>query len=494
MRVHWLIPSIMGAIGILFFSLPAEAARLQRWQFDGDGNSLTFSTDEGVQPRVQLVTNPTRLVIDLPDTTFERSQVEESGEGAIREIRVAQFDETTTRIVIELNSGYTLDPQQVRVRGVSANQWTVQLPEPQRTTNAQGRTVNTPSDSTDRTAQPEASARIEDIQITPDGFFIRTTGEIEDIDEDNDRRPPRFILELEDTVLSSQIEQREIEVNQYGVERIELVQVNVDEDKEPVVRIILELEEDTSRWRANESADLGGISLNPRRGEVLTGANRELRSLTAAPPIPVPSQPIPTPEPSQPQPTAEIPLPNVSDSNVVIAIDPGHGGRDPGAVGIAGLEEAGIVLDIGQQVADLLEEQGVRVILTRQDDREIDLEPRVQAANRANADLFVSIHANAISLSRPDVNGIETYYYSDAGQRFAQVIHNAVVTGTDSRDRGVRFARFYVLRNTHMPAVLVEVGFVTGEEDAARLSDADFRQRMAESIAAGILQYVQRNF
>jgi N-acetylmuramoyl-L-alanine amidase len=187
-------------------------------------------------------------------------------------------------------------------------------------------------------------------------------------------------------------------------------------------------------------------------------------------------------------------LPDVSDSRVTIAIDPGHGGRDPGAVGINGLRETDVVLDISLQVTQILEQQGVRVILTRRDEREIDLEPRVQTANRANANLFVSIHANAISLDRPDVNGVETYYYSDAGQRFAQVIHDTVLRLTNSRDRRVRFARFYVLRNTSMPAVLLEVGFVTGAEDAQRLADPSFRTQMAEAIAAGILQYVQQNF
>ena len=93
-------------------------------------------------------------------------------------------------------------------------------------------------------------------------------------------------------------------------------------------------------------------------------------------------------------------------------IDPGHGGNDPGAVGIDSIHEADIVLPIAQQVAAALEQQGVQAILTRNDDREVELEPRVQLAERAHATLFVSIHANSISLDRPDVNGFETYYYS----------------------------------------------------------------------------------
>jgi N-acetylmuramoyl-L-alanine amidase len=114
-------------------------------------------------------------------------------------------------------------------------------------------------------------------------------------------------------------------------------------------------------------------------------------------------------------------------------------------------------------------------------------------AERMNADLFVSIHANAISLSRPDISGLETYYYSSAGGlRLARTIHNSILQSVDIKDRGVRTARFYVLRKTSMPSVLIEVGFVTGREDAAKLSNPDYQSQMAQAIARGILQYLQQ--
>lgn len=479
----------------MLWAASVEAAQLQSWQFDADDNRLTFTTDEGIQPRAQLVLNPTRVVIDLPNTTLGRSRIEEAIGGAIRSVRIGQFDATTTRIVIELSPGYTVDPTQVQIRGTTASRWVVELPEPELAEQPDLEQMEYPT-----ATSSNAAAVVQEMRITPDGFFVRIAGEPEDIDQDNDRRPRRrFTLELEDTALSSEVAQREIEVNRYGVERVELTQIQRDADDPPEVRITLELAEDSPRWRAVES-DYGGIVLIPREGDVLTD-NRETQSLTSASApaaLPVPDRPIPTPPPEvslPPNPsTNTLPLPDVSDRRVVVAIDPGHGGRDPGAVGIGGLQEAGIVLDIGRQVADLLEQQGVGVILTRQDDREIDLEPRVRAANQGRANLFVSIHANAIDLSRPDVNGIETYYYSDSGARLARVIHDTVVSMTQSRDRNVRSARFYVLRHTTMPAVLLEVGFVTGEIDAPRLEDAEFRTRMAEAIAAGILKYIQQNF
>ncbi|NET53492.1 MAG: N-acetylmuramoyl-L-alanine amidase, partial [Merismopedia sp. SIO2A8] len=180
----------------------------------------------------------------------------------------------------------------------------------------------------------------------------------------------------------------------------------------------------------------------------------------------------------------------VPNSRLVVMLDPGHGGKDPGAIGIGGLQEKNVILPISRRVAQILERNGVQVVLTRSSDYFVSLSGRVQMAERANADLFVSIHANAINMSRPDVNGLETYYYQ-TGSSLARTIHNSVLRRFNMRNRGVRRARFYVLRRTSMPAALVEVGFVTGREDAPRLASPAFQNQMAEAIAEGILQYVR---
>jgi N-acetylmuramoyl-L-alanine amidase len=184
-------------------------------------------------------------------------------------------------------------------------------------------------------------------------------------------------------------------------------------------------------------------------------------------------------------------LPRPDNGQILVVLDPGHGGNDPGAVGIGGLNEVDIVDPVADQVAALLEANGVSVVLTRTENIEVDLPPRVDLANRLDANLFVSIHANAIDISRPEVNGIETYYYS-SGEQLAEMIHESLIDATGGPDRRVRTARFYVLRNTDMPAVLLELGFVTGEYDAERLSDPEYRETLAQAIARGILQYIQR--
>jgi len=274
---------------------------------------------------------------------LERSTVDQLVGGAIRSVRVGQVDDNTTRLVVELNPGYTLNPQQVLFRGISPNQWTVQLPVPQR------------------------------VALLPNSISL---------------------------------------------------------------------------------------------------------------PLQIP---VPPPVIS----SSSVGYPQVPRGRLVVMIDPGHGGQDSGAVGIGGLQEKDVILPISQRVAALLEQQGIQAILTRTSDYFVDLAPRVEMAKRNRVDLFVSIHANSID-NRPDVNGLETYYF-DRGERLAQTIHNSILQSIDIKDRGVRKARFYVLRNNPMPAVLVEVGFVTGVQDAARLATAAYENQMAQAIANGILQYIQQN-
>jgi N-acetylmuramoyl-L-alanine amidase len=173
-----------------------------------------------------------------------------------------------------------------------------------------------------------------------------------------------------------------------------------------------------------------------------------------------------------------------------VVIDPGHGGRDPGAIGLRGIQEKDIVLAISQGVARELERQGIGVVMTRSRDEFISLQGRVRKAEAVNATIFVSIHANSIGLGRPGVNGLETYHYA-TGLPLARSIHRSILRRLNVKDRGVRRARFYVLRKTSMPATLVEVGFVTGAQDSRQLASPSYRQRMAEAIAAGIIAYLQ---
>jgi len=187
-------------------------------------------------------------------------------------------------------------------------------------------------------------------------------------------------------------------------------------------------------------------------------------------------------------------LPNVKQNKFSVVIDPGHGGPDPGAIGIGGIRETDVVLEVSKIVKKLLSEKGVKARLTRKNEVNLDLPPRVSFANNTNADIFVSIHANASRGKRRDINGLETFYFRGwRGRLLAKKIQKQILrVSPGSPDRGVKQGRFYVIKNTKMPAVLVEIGFLTGRLDARRLEKNSHRKRLAYAIAKGILEYLSK--
>lgn len=174
-----------------------------------------------------------------------------------------------------------------------------------------------------------------------------------------------------------------------------------------------------------------------------------------------------------------------------IVVDPGHGGIDPGAKGVSlGIPEKGINLDIGLILGDLLSQAGVEVLMTRTTDDFITLDNRVALANDAQADLFISIHSNAFP-ANPNRSGTENYYFSPEGKILAENIHHELLEILCLPDQGVRRAEFVVIRDTTMPAVLVEVAYLTNSSDEALLAIPEFRQKAALGIFKGIVRYLE---
>lgn len=522
MQSHWLIPGLLGTVSALVMTLPAEAAQLQSWWFDARTNRLTFTTDTGVQPRAQMLFNPTRIVVDLPGTTLGPVPDRQAVGGAVREVRVGQFDAQTARLVIELSPNYRLTPQQVQVQGLRANQWMVQFAAPELATGAStpspnpnpppnpGSHPNVPNPNVPNPNVPNtitgqssqrAAAQLEGIVATGDGFLVQVSGTVPAptvTPKGRNRSDRQIIIDLPNTAIAPSLQPTSLPINRYSVTRWELTQL---ESAPPTTRLTLTLGEASPDWRV--LSNRGGLVLLPPRGVAISAipdhppppTTQAVTPAAPSRPIPVapPTTSRPTIPPPTPQPTTPA-LPRIGNERVVVVIDPGHGGVDPGAVGIRGLQEKQVIFPICLRVRELLEAQGVTVVMTRTQDITLDLQPRVDIAERANGDLFVSIHANAISMSRPDVNGIESYYATESSRRLAATIHASMLAATGMNDRGVKEARFYVIRRTSMPATLLEIGFVTGAQDAPRLADPVWREMMANAIARGILQYIQENF
>ena len=505
MESQRLILAGLGALSAVVVTTPAEAATLQYWWFDAEANQLVFTTDSGVQPRAQMLFNPTRIVVDLPNTRLGSSSREQQVGGSIQGVRVGQFDQQTTRLVIELASGYTVDPQSVRVQGVRNNQWVVQLPEPAEGSSggaanpagAGGETIPTATTANTVSGNNEtgAGAVLNGVATTGDGFLIQLSGDapeptIEISGEGPDDRVA--VVTPPNPAVAGGLRPEDLPNYRYSIIAWNIAQ---QQTNPPSTQITLKLGPSSPDWRALRNNS--GIILLPPRGTSISDVPDEPSPTAAsAGAIPPPQPAAPAQPQAQPAQRPAVPdtLPQVPNSRVVVVIDPGHGGRDPGAVGINGLQEKQVIFPISLRVAELLEEQGVTVVLTRRNDSTLDLQTRVDIAERARGTLFVSIHANAISMSRPDVNGVETYYASGTGRRLAAAIQASMLAATGMNDRGVKQARFFVLRRTSMPAALVEVGFVTGAADAPLLADSAWRETAANAIARGILQYISQTY
>lgn len=171
-----------------------------------------------------------------------------------------------------------------------------------------------------------------------------------------------------------------------------------------------------------------------------------------------------------------------------IVIDAGHGNQDSGALGITGKKEKDFNLSLALKIQQLLKkESGIKVIMTRDDDTFLELKERVSVANTAKADLFLSIHANSGPAS---ATGTETYYNRADSKTYANTVHKYLVQAAGLKDRGVKTANFYVIKNTTMPAILLEVGFLTNATDEAALFNETFQNRVAEGVVKGMKEYL----
>ncbi|MGL4522974.1 MAG: N-acetylmuramoyl-L-alanine amidase family protein, partial [Bacilli bacterium] len=190
-----------------------------------------------------------------------------------------------------------------------------------------------------------------------------------------------------------------------------------------------------------------------------------------------------------------------------IVIDPGHGGKDPGAVGVNSLQEKVVVLDVGKRVSKYFAKTPYDIFLTRESDVYLSLAERVSFAASKKADLFISLHTNA---ANGKASGIETYYYnSNSGRSLAETpstaainpfpnesrelatfIQNRLVQAMKLPNRGVKHGNFHVIRENQMPAVLVELGFIDNATDNALLASSTRREEFAKAIYWGTLDYL----
>ena len=438
LRARLLLPLLL--LADLASLRPTWASSLAAWRLTSQG-VLELRTSVNVNPLAFYEAGAgqrgPRVWIDLPGAPSHSRSI--NGNGDLRQVRIGQPDASTTRLVLEFAPGVRLDPGDLRLVGTARDRWKMEFKGVAAGLIAQG------EGSIETASLPLAASPWSSGSGSGSGFGSNSAS---------------------------------------GSGRGSATGSGIDSAS----GFGTSIDSASGSTSASGSSGDAASGIDLANGSA-SGTGRGLTSWSRRPPA------RPALFPTAAGPLSAEGLPLVPRGRFKVVIDPGHGGPDPGAVGIAGLRETDVVLDVSLQLARLLQSRGVEVLLTRTTEVDVDLPPRVALANSSGADLFLSVHANALSMDRPDVNGIESFYFEPAGNRAralaAAVQQQMLAISPGSPDRGVRTARFFVIRRTVMPSTLVEMGFVTGSLDAPRLMDANFRRQMAVALATGVLTYLQ---
>ncbi|RLE08866.1 hypothetical protein DRZ78_00250 [Candidatus Aerophobetes bacterium] len=318
--------------------------------------------------------------------------------------------------------------------------------------------------------------------------------------------PPRLLINLYPAKLT--FPKKEIEIKDKFVQRVRLSQ-----DSEHVVKIVLDLTNPEYTYSIFSLEEPSRLIINIRgsREDLVADLLRKEEPSISLP---------------------EVPSKKKEEKVGIyrIILDPGHGGRDPGAIGPTGLQEKEVTLSIARKLSQLIREKmGLEVYLTRKDDRYVSLDQRAEIANQLNGDIFLSIHANAGFDKQ--AKGVETFFnsrytygegaemvaarensvaesgdvppevkmilwdliqnqYRSESNDLSHFIQRELSKSTGLEDRGVKSARFYVLRGVAMPACLIEVGFISNPWEEKELKKDSFRTKIALGIFNGLRNYI----
>jgi N-acetylmuramoyl-L-alanine amidase len=474
---------------------------------------VAIDLGDGVTYEAARVPNPDRIYFDLHGARLAQELVGKSfavtDDGFLKKVRASQYSDDVTRVVLDVND----------VTEYSA----FLLPNPYRLiidihggkaagNKVQG-TGNTETEAAEETPAPRAATTVKATAARPVPNAVATknastTSEVADLSE----MPGRVEATTKPTSqpISAVVEGSRKD----GAAGLPGASLNAAPD-EPTPR---------------DSATMNGVPAVP------DGAKRNRKRVKAADSSTSTSNAVvadATPARAA-VPTAEGETSLVRALGLKIGrivIDAGHGGHDSGTLGLDGIQEKDVVLDVALRLGKLLHDRlGAEIIYTRSDDTFIPLETRTAIANKAQADLFLSIHAN--SSSEPSARGVETYYLNftsdptalDVAARenavsdqsihqlsdlvkkiamkdkiaesreFASDVEGSLYAGLQKgnaglKDRGVKKAPFVVLIGANMPSILAEISFVTNPKDAEQLQEPDYRQRVAESLYKGVARY-----
>jgi N-acetylmuramoyl-L-alanine amidase len=515
----------------------ARVTMVRHWSTP-DYTRVAIDLEQDVKFGAQRISKPDRIFFDLYDTKLASTLVGKSfdvDDGFLKKIRVAQYKTGLTRVVLEVDdfSEYNafLLPNPSRLIIDVHGKAGARRPQTELASSANAKSSPNSRDGSDDEKAPAASEE-KVVSEVPPAKHPSKQPKVDVAKADANRAPPAT---ADDTVNKP--------VNASGANPTDAPTkrtvprkiVEADDDdppkKQTAVKKISDDTADTtavaSKTNGNAATDASGSDSSDTLDSPTAKPTSKTKGKRRTPPADI--------EAREAQPTA------AGDRSLIralglkigkIVIDPGHGGHDTGTIGPNGLLEKDLVVDVGRRLGKLLETRmGAEVVYTRKDDTFIPLETRTAIANREQADLFVSIHAN--SSHDPSARGIETYYLNftsnpeamevaarenavseksihelgdlvkkitlkekiEESREFAgdvqEAMHRGIASnGSGIKDRGVKKAPFIVLIGANMPSILAEISFVSNPTDEKKLETPEYRQRIAESLYRGIQKYV----
>jgi N-acetylmuramoyl-L-alanine amidase len=409
------------------------------WRGTDAGLEVSIDGTGPLHPESSLLHGPERLVLTIVGAVPKLAEQIDVHEGPLAEIRVGR-SLSGTRLVLDLTAPvqYRLTSQ-IPGRRIMVTLGTGAAPP--------GASPTSPSGY-----QPSAQ-KISDIlyqHMDGGGRVVILANQALQVAQRTFRSPERVVIDIQDAVFLPI--KKFLDVDDGLVVQVRAAQFHSNPN---VVRIVIEL----SRPSPFE------VHQGPVSGQLLV----ELGAAVAA--------------------GAGWPVATGPHGPVVVAVDAGHGGSDPGAIGPTGVKEKDVVLAIAQALKRLLNRHHLDVVMIRDADVFVPLEDRAQIASRGGATLFVSIHANAST--DPNANGTQTFYANPASQPLAVSVLDEVSRATGMTSRGASQASFQVLVDTNqIPSILVETAFITNWREEAVLRNSSVQLAMAQGVLKGIQRYL----
>jgi N-acetylmuramoyl-L-alanine amidase len=430
----------------IYFNLAVSPTVIEDIRYEG-GN-LYIIANKPVNLRTIKLDNPERLVIDIVGAHLRSNALKTNIVTKYEVIKVSQFDKNTVRAVF--SGGESYEKRSIKLSGDERQVYVVG------------------PDGVEDDLKPIFRDQILRLDMVDKGakgstFIIQTNKNI-DYKFLYLHKPERFVVDLDNVNYDDSVGVTQFPETRY----VKNVRFGLATIGKPVTRMVFDLKQENLQASFKVSDDEEKLYLNIAPNAVYNKIEDQPGSKESI----------------------NAPIKAVNSAGRKVVIDPGHGGYDPGAV-YDYKNEKDITLAISRKVKKYLTDAGIRAYLTRSEDRFISLNERTEISKSIGPDLFVSIHANALA-TNPRMDGLQTYYYSASGYQVAKVTHKEMLDMVGMPNRNIRKARFWVCRYTKAPSILIETGFMTNKAELKKLISSSYQDKLAKSIASGIIKYLER--